>query len=69
VEQVVSAASSGTIHVVEGDCLILFILSLGNTASSLFRPRRNIHKVFDGVFLLVGARIRWGTNYSPIRDE
>jgi hypothetical protein len=37
---------------VEGDCLILFIPSLGKTASSLFRPRRNILVVFDGVFLL-----------------
>jgi hypothetical protein len=40
---------------VEGDCLICFIPSLGNTASSLFRPRRDILAVFDGVFYLCEA--------------
>jgi hypothetical protein len=49
---------------VVGDCLISFIPSLGNTASSLFRPRRDILAVFDGVFywssraFLVAATIK-----------
>jgi hypothetical protein len=42
---------------VEGDCLICFIPSLGNTASSLFRPRRDILAVFDGVFFIGALRM------------
>jgi hypothetical protein len=60
---------------VEGDCLILFIPSLGNTASSLFRPRRNILVVFDGVFLLGSstdgkshAGAQSSQKYTPSRD-
>jgi hypothetical protein len=35
---------------VDGDCLIFYHPLRGNTASSLFRPRRDILAVFDGVF-------------------
>jgi hypothetical protein len=47
---------SGKATVVEGNCLIFFIPSLGNTASSLFRPRRDILAVFDGVFYLIATK-------------
>jgi hypothetical protein len=56
---------------VEGDCLILFIPSLGNTASSLFRPRRDILAVFDGVFLLGDCEARRdfdGSRKRPVRS-
>ena len=50
--------SSGTKStLVEGDCLILFIPSLGKLASSLFRPRRNILAVFDGVFYWLSSSV------------
>ncbi|HEY3392795.1 MAG TPA: hypothetical protein VGK58_08815 [Lacipirellulaceae bacterium] len=52
---------------VAGDCLILFIPSLGNTASSLFRPRRDILAVFDGVFYLIEFKTLLRTSDYPLQ--
>jgi len=51
---------------VAGDCLLLFIPHSEILASSLFRPRRNILAVFDGVFLL-DFRLRLRNLHMMIR--